>query len=383
MNLTEILSDESLRQHEFPVARERAFLAHAGVCPLPRRVAAAMAAYVQTGATGDQEDLAPPQLLWQTRQLAARLLHAEPEEVALVGPTSLALSCVAGGLPLAAGDNVVIYADDYPANVYPWMALATGGVEVRAVQPSALGRIEPADVWARVDDQTRLVALASCHFVAGWRLDHQALGAALRERRIAFCVDAIQTLGAFPTTVEAIDFLAADSHKWLLGPCGAGLFYVRRPWQDRLSPTAWGWHNVRCPDYIAQEQIVYRSGARRYEPGTPNLVGLVGLRAALELLLEIGLDAITAELQRKRAWLVTALQARGWSVLHADAPPNHAGAIITFFRPGADMAALHRRLADANIITSLRADRSGRQYIRLSPHFYNTDQELHRLLERL
>jgi selenocysteine lyase/cysteine desulfurase len=234
-----------------------------------------------------------------------------------------------------------------------------------------------------VDEQTRLVALASCHFVAGYRIDLNAIGKALHERNILFCVDAIQTLGAFPTTVEHIDFLAADAHKWLLGPCAAGIFYVRKEVQERLRPSAFGWHNVRCPNYVAQEQMVLRTDARRYEAGTQNLLGYVGLNAAMELLLEIGIEAIAAEILRKRALLVPALQAKGYTVLHADVPPSNASGIVTFHRDGTDMAALVAKLDAANIVASLRADRTGRQYIRLSPHFYNTDHELHQVLELL
>ncbi len=182
---------------------------------------------------------------------------------------------------------------------------------------------------------------------------------------------------------EQVDLLAADAHKWLLGPCGAGLMYVRQSLQSRLNPPIYGWHNVHCPDFVAQEQIVFRSGAARYEAGTQNLFGLVGLLTGIELLLELGVENIARELLRKRAWLVPALEAKGWTVLQADAPPENAGSIISFFQPGRDLAAVHQKLLDANIITSLRADRSGQKYIRLSPHFYNTDAELQRTLELL
>ena len=162
------------------------------------------------------------------RKAGAQLLNCSPDEASLVGPTSLALSLVAAGLKFRKGDNILIYHDDYPSNVYPWMALAERGVEVRLLNTRGLGSIRPQDVMGQVDENTRLVALASNHFISGYRLDHNAVGKFLRERGILFCLDAIQTLGAFPTTVENVDFLAADSHKWLLGPCGAGIFYVKR-----------------------------------------------------------------------------------------------------------------------------------------------------------
>jgi len=261
------------------------------------------------------------------------------------------------------------------------MALAERGVEVRLLNVRGLGVIRPMDVIGQVDENTRLVALASCHFVSGYRLDHVTIGKALRERGILFCLDAIQTVGAFPTTVEHVDLLAADAHKWLLGPCGAGVMFVRKEVQQRLNPPVYGWHNVRCPNYVAQEQIVYRSGAKKYEAGTTNLLGLVGLNAAMTMLLELGVDNIARELLRKRAWLVPALQAKGYSVLNADVATENASGIITLFRPGANLTALHQKLLDAGIVTSLRADRAGQKYIRLSPHFYNTDAELQRVVE--
>jgi selenocysteine lyase/cysteine desulfurase len=183
--------------------------------------------------------------------------------------------------------------------------------------------------------------------------------------------------------VQHVDFLAADAHKWLLGPCASGVMYVRKSMQERLRPTTYGWHNVRCPNYVAQEQITFPLDARRYEAGSHNLLGLVGMKAALEMLLEIGIENIARELLRKRAFVVPALQAKGYTVLLADAPAAHASGIISFHKPGTDLTALHLKLKESNIVVSLRASRSGQQYIRLSPHFYNTDAELHRVLEQL
>jgi selenocysteine lyase/cysteine desulfurase len=381
MNLTELLANEELRQREFPVAKDKIFLAHGGDCPLPRRVAEAVAQYAHNATTGDQEKFVYPKILSDGRKLAGQVLNCKPEEVAFVGPTSLALSFIASGLKFRRGDNVLIYFDDYPSNVYPWMALADQGVEVRLMNTRGLGLIRPKDVTGQVDENTRLVALASCHFISGYRLDLDAVAAFLRQRDILFCVDAIQTVGAFPIQATNVDMLAADAHKWLLGPCGAGVMYVRDSVQDSLKPPVYGWHNVRCPEFVAQEELVLRTGAARYEAGTHNLLGLVGLVTAMEMLLEIGIENIARELLRKRAWLVPALQAKGCKVLHADAPPENSSGITSFHQPEKDPSLLHQKLLDAGVITSLRTDRSGQKYIRLSPHFYNTDTELQRVLD--
>jgi selenocysteine lyase/cysteine desulfurase len=363
------------------VTQNKIFLAHAGVCALPRCVTQAVSDYAREASTGDQEHFVFPDVLNDGRKLAAKLLNCQSEEVAFVGPTSLALSFIASGLKFKRGQNILIYFDDYPSNVYPWMALAEQGVEVRLMNTRGLGQIRAVDVMGQVDENTRLVALASCHFISGYRIDIPKIGKFLRGRNILFCVDAIQTLGAFPTTIEHVDLLAADAHKWLLGPCGAGLLYVRREVQEQLTPRVYGWHNVNNPNFVAQEKIVFRKDARKYEAGTHNLIGVIGLMAAMELILEIGVENIGRELLRKRALLVPALQAKEYSVLNADAALENASGIVSFFQPGKNLTELSDKLAKANVMASLRVDRTGQQYLRLSPHFYNTNAELERVLE--
>ena len=382
MNLNEILTNEELRQAEFPVTRNRAFFGHAGVCPLPRRVAQAVNDCATEATLGDQEAFVMHRLD-DARKAGSQLLNCQPEEVAIVGPTSLALSFVAAGLTFRRGDNILIYHDDYPSNVYPWMAMADRGVQVRLINTRGLGVIRPVDVMGQVDENTKLVALASCHFISGYRLDYAAIGKYLHERNILFCLDGIQTLGAFPMDVKYVDFLAADAHKWLLGPCGAGLFYVRRELQAKLNPPIYGWHNVKSPNFVAQDKIEFRSGAKKFEAGTHNLLGLIGLLSSMELALEIGVENIARELLRKRTWLVPALQAKGYTVLNAEPKMENASGITSFFAPDKNLTELHQKLEAAGVIASLRTDRKGQHYIRFSPHFYNTDAELHRALELL
>jgi selenocysteine lyase/cysteine desulfurase len=378
MNLPELQNDEALRQREFPVCAGKVYLAHAGVSPVPACVTRAVQETTAAAALDDQEE-GLGDLLRTTRARAAEMLGADIGEVALIGPTTAGLSAVAAGLDWQARDEVLIYQDDFPVNVYPWLALEARGVTVRRLQTPVLGHITPELVLEQLTDKTRLVALASCHFVSGWRIDHDAIGRELRVRDILFCLDAIQTLGAFPTTVEHVDFLAADAHKWLLGPCAAGVFYVRRDLQDRLAPQAFGWNNVRCPDYIAQEEMTLRTDARRYEAGSFNILGIAGLNAALGLLLETGIDAIAADLTAKRAWLVEALRAKDFEILF----PEAKSGITSCSREGTEMKALGEKLAAENIIASVRADRSGRDYLRFSPHFYNTPAELERAVALL
>ena len=383
MTLEKLHSNEELRQFEFPITRSKIYLAHAAVCAFPRRVYEAISDYAQEASRAQQEAVTQPGWLRETRQLAAKFLNVKMEEVAFVGPTSNALSFVAAGLSFKKNQNVLVYQDDYPSNVYPWMALADRGVEVRFLNIRELGVVRARDVIGQVDENTRLVALSSCHFLSGYRIDLEAIGRFLRERKILFCVDAIQSIGAFETSLHNADFAAADAHKWMLGPCAAGLMYVRHEAQAQLRPATQGWHNVRTPNFVTQEQIEYKPDARRYEAGSHNLLGLVGLRAGLELIMEIGLEAISRDLWRKRSWIVPELQKKGYAVLQGNAPPECAGGIITFYKPGGDMGEIYARLEQNGVVTSLRADRANQRYLRISPHFYNTDAELQRVLGML
>src|SRR5688500_6273728 len=316
MILEELHSNESLRNHEFPVTRDKIYLAHAAVCPFPRRVQEALRAYVDGSATTQQEAVMFPGWLQDTRQLAAKFLGVRKEEVAFVGPTSNALSFFAAGLSFKRNQNILIYGEDYPSNVYPWMTFAERGVEVRYLNIREYGVIRARDVIGQIDENTRLVALSSCHFLSGYRIEVEAIGHYLRSRGILFSLDAIQTLGAFETNLSHADLAAADAHTWLLGPCAAGLMYVRKEVQDQLRPTSHGWHNIRTPNFVTQEQIEYKPDARRYEAGSHNLLGIVGLRAGLELLTEIGVENIARDLLQKCQWHVPQLKAKGYSVLH-------------------------------------------------------------------
>ena len=215
--------DEAYRQVEFPVTGRRVFLAHAGVSPLPAVVGAAVENYLGRASREDQEHWFATGAEADLRRRAAAFLGVDEDEVALVAPTSLGISMVAQGLPWRAGDNLVLCGEDFPSNYYPWLVLRERGVEIRRVRAPFPGAVEPAAVEEQMDERTRLVALASCHFVSGYRIDPEAIGRAVHARGALFCLDAIQTLGAFPTVLTEVDFAAADAHKWLLGPQGAAL----------------------------------------------------------------------------------------------------------------------------------------------------------------
>jgi selenocysteine lyase/cysteine desulfurase len=318
----------------------------------------------------------------EARRVCADFIGAHPDEIALLGPTSLGLSLFANGLPWNEGDELLCYADDYPANVYPWMDLARRGVKVRYLSAERTGEITPALVEAALTERTRLVALASCNFLSGYRIDVDAIGRLLRERGVLFSLDAIQTLGASPLRVDHVDFLSADAHKWMLGPMAIGIVFVRREHFELLRPTLLGAWNVRSPNFITQAEIAFQPTAQRYEPGVLNIAGVHGMRAALDLIAAAGIDQVHARILSLKAAITQPLLAAGFQFLGPIDGPAASG-ITTFRHPARESATLFRALEERNVVASLRFDRAGVQYIRLSPHFYNTLDEMARVVEIL
>ena len=374
--------DESARREMFPVCRKSIFLGHAGVTVLPQRVAHAIIEHTQRSCEQHQEFGDVLRDVNEARRVAAALIGAQPEEIALLGPTSLGLSLFANGLPWNAGDEILCYADDYPANVYPWMDLARRGVVIRYLKPERPGEIPPELVAAALTPKTRLVALASCNFLTGYRIDVDAIGRLLRERGVLFSLDAIQTLGAFPLSVEHVDFLSADAHKWMLGPLAIGIVFVKKSHFELLRPTLLGAWNVRSPNFITQNEIRFPETAQRYEPGVLNIAGIYGMKAALEMLMEIGIDKVAARILELKSHLVSALQPAGFEILEPASGPNVSG-ITTFRHPRVESIQLFRSLEEHHVVASLRFDRRGAQYIRISPHFYNTTAELDHVISLL
>jgi cysteine desulfurase / selenocysteine lyase len=380
--MTSFFPDEAARLAAFPVCRNKIFLAHAAVTTLPRAAADAMQQYVETAAQSHQESEQTWRDIKATRAAACALVGAHADEIALLGPTSLGLSLFANGLEWKEGDEVVCYADDYPANVYPWLDLRRRGVVVHLLRPERPGEITLDLVESVLSERTRLVALASAHFFSGYRIDVNAIGERLHQRGILFAVDAIQTVGAFPFDSTHVDFLSADAHKWMLGPCAIGIVMVKRQHFDRLRPTLLGSWNVYSPGFVAQESIRFMPTAQRYEPGVLNFAGMYGMKAGIELIHQFGIEQVAARLLSLKADLVGKLEPLGFEIIGPRQGPA-AHAITTCRHPTADHALLHVKLAEAGIVCSLRQDRTGVSYLRFSPHFYNTEAEFARVAEVL
>lgn len=376
-----LFKDDAARRHEFPVVEQGTFLAHAGVTVLPRRAAEAMKAHVDASCFRHQEFGDVMKDVTLTRTQCARLIGAQPDEIALLGPTSLGLSLFANGLDWQSGDEVIYYADDYPANAYPWMSLASRGVSAKSLQTDGLGEITPELVESALTPRTKLVALASCHYLSGRRIDVNSIGRVLRAKGVLFSLDAIQTLGSAPLDVEFVDFLSADAHKWMLGPMAIGIVYVARRNFEICQPTLLGAWNVKSPDFIAQEKIAFEDTARRYEPGVLNITGMYGMKASVEMLLEKGLEQVERSILRVRDHLEAGLQELGFEFLSPSRDERLRSGILTTKHPAVESRSIFSKLEAAGITASIRKSRCGREWIRFSPHYYNTADEMDRVVD--
>jgi len=365
----------------FPVTRELVYLNHAGVAPISTRAEDALARYAAeaTRRGAFDYDRVYDTEVERVRGRAATLLGARPEEIAFVKNTTEGLGLVAAGLDWRPGEQVVTCDLEYPSNVYPWWGLRPQGVETLMLR-SHDGRLP----WERLDEalrdpRTRLLALSSVEFGSGFRNDLVGLGRLCRERGVLFCVDAIQSLGALPLDVEAcgIDFLAADGHKWLLSVEGCGIFFCASRLLDRLQPRLLGWRSVVDNRNFDRYHLELQPGAGRFEEGTPNTGGIFALGAAIDLLLEIGVDAIGERVLALTDRLVQGLEARG-AELRSSRAEGEASGIVSFSLPGEAPGRTVGRLRARNILVAER--RGG---VRASPHFYNSEDEIDALLDAL
>ena len=365
---------------EFPVTETYIYMNHAGVAPLSRRVRDAMEGFLEDATVNGAVNAK----CWEAtaevcRNAAAQLINAEATEVAFMKNTTQGILIAANGIDWRSGDNVVTTAVEFPANVYPWWRLKERyDVQTRMV-PERAGRIHVEDIASAIDERTRAVTISHVEFASGFRNDIQTLGEICRERDIWFIVDAIQSLGAIEVDVKScnVDILAADGHKWLLAPEGAAIFYCADEKRERLINTNVGWASVVNPRDFLNYDLTQKPDATRFEEGSYNSVGLYGLKAAIELLLEVGIPTIEAHILKLTAHLIAGLETKGYRVATPPTDSERAG-IVIFESDRHIPAEIYEILYAKNIITAERG--SG---VRVSPHFYNTTSEIKRLLEVL
>ncbi len=353
---------------------------HAAVGPWPRRTVATVQSFAEeNGRQGSKNYGGWLGVEQRLRERLARLIQApDPEDVALTKNTSEALSMIAHGLDWRAGDNLVSIAQEFPSNRLVWESLAPLGVELRLLDLTRSSDPE-GDLVALCDGRTRLLTVSSVQYARGLRLDLEALGAACAARGLLFCVDAIQSLGVVPFDVEACraDFVVGDGHKWLLGPEGVALFYSRPEARDRLALREYGWHMVEAVGDFDRIDWTPARSARRFECGSPNLLGIHALESSISLIEEWGVPAIFQRVSDNLSLLMELVDREGLVLLSPRAPARRAG-ILTFEVPGCSQEAIHQALRARGVICAVRGGG-----VRFSPHFHNGPEQCGAAMEIL
>ena len=370
----------------FPVLRRWNFFNHAGVCPIPKVAADALHKFADEAAAGAYLGTSWYPDLDKLRALAGRLINADRDEIALIKNTSEGISIVAAGLDWQGGDRIVTTAVEYPANVYPWMEVARSHGAKLVMVPEEQGpdgsRMVPVEriLKEAADPRTRIVTLSHVEFASGQRHDLAQIGAFCRANKKLFNVDAIQSIGAVPVDVKAmnIDYLSADGHKWMLGPEGAGIFYCRRELLERTRPLMIGAMNVINALAYGSYDYTLKPDAGRFESGSLSLASFFSLKASLEMFESIGIANVATRIKRLTDRLIAGVTAKGYGVVSPRGGDTWSG-IVSF---------TSTKHAHDLIFRALRRDhhteialREGR--LRASPHFYNTDEQIDGLVEML
>ncbi len=382
------MDKQTLRRTQFPITKNVIYFNHAAVGPLSRDAFEAMERHAR-----DQMEFGA--LHWRDwyaeydrfRDVAARLIGSSTGEISVLKNTSEGLSFVAEGFRWREGDNVITTDLEFPSNAVPWRALAKRGVECRFVRSEG-GGYSAADVDALIDDRTRILSVSTAAFHNGFAPDLEELGNLCEDRGVLFCVDAIQTLGAIRLDVKRakIAFLAADGHKWMLGPEGTAIFFCDERVREQLEVLEHGWLNIDRKGRFLDTPMELFDDGRRFEAGSLNTNGIYGLRASLELIETIGAEVVEKEVLRLANRLADGLESAGFRL---GSPRPLRSGIVAVYPQAVDSAGaegsaamtaggLHRRLEQAGVVC---APREG--MLRFSPHFYNDDAEVDRVVELL
>ncbi|ORU92922.1 MAG: class V aminotransferase [Cycloclasticus sp. symbiont of Bathymodiolus heckerae] len=352
---------------EFNLDDDVIYLNHAAVAPWPLRTEKAVNAFCRENVTiGSKKYANWLKVESHLKQQLVQLLHAESaDEIALVKNTSEALSFVAYGLDWNANDNIVTSDEEFPSNMIPWESLSNQGVSVKktvlknASDPTAA-------LIDNIDHNTRLLTISSVQYASGLRVDLERLGVACRQKNVLFCIDAIQSIGAFPVDVQRYqaDFMMADGHKWMLGPEGLGVFYCRKQVQKKLKLTQFGWHMVEDMGNYDTPLWSTAQSARRFECGSPNMLSIHALSASLSLLLDIGLDNIEEKVIKRGQYIINKVKQNKHLTLLTN--PDEYGNNIIVFKPSNNLTDdLFENLVSQNVVCAKRGGG-----IRFSPHFY-------------
>jgi len=368
-----------MKHPEFPLTDELIYLNHAAVAPWPKRTGEAVIKFAKQN-TLYGSHFYPDWLKKEAElrtQLQTLLYAPSPDDIALVKNTSEALSFVAYGLTWQTGDNIVSSNEEFPSNRMPWQSLSNQGVEFR--QADLHSAVTPEDaLFALVDSNTRLLTISSIQFASGLRMNLERIGEFCKRRGILFCIDAIQSLGAVKFDVQAYqaDFVMADGHKWMFGPEGLGVFYTTPEARDKLKLTQYGWHMMKDTHNYENKPWEAHPTARRFECGSPNMLGIHAFSASLSLLLETGMAVVEALILEKSDYLMDAIGKNGQLVLLSERQSQLKSGIVIFKHRTVSNEVLYHYLQENGVVCALRGGG-----IRFSPHFYNTLEEIDRALE--
>jgi len=361
----------------FPVTRNRIYLNHAAVSPMNTDVREKMEWFLNERSFGDVEFYEETmRIRAEARELMGRLLNAEPSQIGFTHNTSEGLNWLAQSLSWKKGDEILLPAGQFPANIYPWLNLERQGVKVRFVKGEK-GFVHAGHIEKAITAKTRLLAVSFVEYLSGYRADMQTLGELCRKNNIIFCVDGIQGVGAIPIDVQSmnIDFLSCGGHKWLMGPMGIGFIYMAESLQEKLTPVFAGWLGVKDAWNFDKIKLDIFKDARQVEYATHNSIGVSGLSASLEILVKAGPAAIEQHLLIMGQQLVDRLPDFGFEFVGHEDPAYWSG-IYSFRHP--DCEEIYNYLSNNNVVCALRSD-----CIRFSPHFYNTRDDIQQAIELL
>jgi selenocysteine lyase/cysteine desulfurase len=365
----------------FPVTERAVYLNHAAISAPPtptiNAIQSQLADVTENGSVNFRKWLAVKE---RARQLVAGMLGARPEQVAFMRNTSDGLSTVANGLDWRPGDNLVTFRHEFPSNLYPWLRLREAmGVEVRVCEERE-GRVDTDQLLRLIDNKTRIVAISQVQYASGFRADLERIGRVARAHDALLVVDVIQALGVVPIDVEAelVDVAAGAGHKWLLTPEGVGFLYLSARARERLEPTLVGWTSVPNPDDYGNYEQGWNQGTLAWETGTAPVSLIHGLEASLKLLNEVGIPSIQAHLEVLTDYLCGLLRNRDYQVVSSRRPGEKSQIVCIRHTGSLSSMDLYSHLRNKNIITAPRGDR-----LRISPHFYNTLEEIDLLVQAL
>jgi selenocysteine lyase/cysteine desulfurase len=371
-------------RREMPICEKYAYFDHAAVAPLPQAAGEAIQKWVGEAMwDGDVVWMQWASQLTSCRELAARLIAASTDEIALIPNTTLGIHYIAAGIPWKPGDGVLAVANEFPSNLLAWKQLSQIGVDVSIYQPESDGRIDLERLLAMVTPATKLVAVSWVGFSSGYRINPGELAVELHRRGVLLLLDSIQGLGVFDLNVQrdGVDFAVADGHKWMLGPEGAGVLYIRREHLEWLRPVGVGWNSVRNSFTFSATELDWRESAARYEGGSHSMVGFVGLSSSLawmQRMREAFGERIWEEsVLDNTQWAVNALREAGATVQWPSRIEQQSG-IVSFSWRDEDPQMVRQRCLKDRVVLSCRLGR-----LRISPHGYNNRDDVERLIQSL